>query len=273
MRRKKAASAPARGRSQKAKIKGNVHHLPQAPALDKLAEHAEAIRALGKQTMENIVEIGRRLTECRATLKQNGEWCAWLKNEFDWSDQTARRFIHAHEQLPGLNKLLSRKFPISALYLLAAPSTPEEARTEIIERVEAGEPVSVAEVKQTIAAQRAAVGVEDEVEDEQQAEVRQPEVREIDPPVEVEAEQQPAEVREPEVRKSDLSVAERARMIVSILVDLAKSDDDDAKVDLLGAVIDVLRAKRGSDSLQLVRQGIALIEAALEQINTHAKPN
>jgi hypothetical protein len=115
-----------------------------------LVKHAAEIRRLNKQTMENIVEIGRRLSECRAIFKKNGEWCAWLKDELDWSDQTARRFIHVYEQLPELNKLLSRQFPISALYLLAAPSTPAKARAEIIERAQTGETVSVAEVKRRI---------------------------------------------------------------------------------------------------------------------------
>jgi Protein of unknown function (DUF3102) len=123
------------------------------PANRKLDEHAVAIRALSKQTFQNIAEIGRRLNECRAILKQDGGWQAWLKNEFEWSDQQARRFIHVYEQAPKLNKLLSRNFdfPISALYLLAAPKTPEAARTEIAERVQAGEVVSVDEVKRTIA--------------------------------------------------------------------------------------------------------------------------
>ena len=41
--------------------------------------------------------------------------------------------------------------PVSSLYLLAAPSTPKEARTEIIQRAEAGEKISGATVKETIA--------------------------------------------------------------------------------------------------------------------------
>jgi hypothetical protein len=41
--------------------------------------------------------------------------------------------------------------PVSSLYLLAAPSTPEAARDAIIERAQGGEPVSVAEVKRVIA--------------------------------------------------------------------------------------------------------------------------
>jgi hypothetical protein len=123
------------------------------PTDSDLTEHAAAIHKLSKQTMENIVEIGCRLSECKRIIKERGEsWSDWLKREFEWSDQTARRFIHVYEQLPGLNKLLSRQFPISALYLLAAPRTPPEARDEIVERAQAGEPVSVADIKQTIEA-------------------------------------------------------------------------------------------------------------------------
>jgi hypothetical protein len=113
-----------------------------------LTEHADAIRRLGKQC---IVEIGRRLSECRRIIKERGEsWSDWLEREFEWSDQQARRFIHVYKQLSGLNKLLSEDFPVSALYLLAAPSTPAEARSEIAERAQAGERISGAKVKQAI---------------------------------------------------------------------------------------------------------------------------
>src|SRR5262245_58694432 len=100
-----------------------------APAVTILAEHAAAIRALGKQTVENIVEIGYLLTEAKAeTKKLGGSWGNWLEAEFKWSDQQARRFIHVFERKSQLNKLLSADLPVSALYLLAAPSTPTEAR-------------------------------------------------------------------------------------------------------------------------------------------------
>jgi hypothetical protein len=36
-----------------------------------LAEHVKAIAELGRQTVENIVEIGRRLKACRELLKEN----------------------------------------------------------------------------------------------------------------------------------------------------------------------------------------------------------
>src|SRR5262245_43895517 len=116
-----------------------------------LAKHAAEIRRLGKQTVENLIEIGRHLVEAKAEVKKlGGSWGDWLEHEFNWSDQQARRLIHVFERKSELNKLLNSDFPVSALYALAAPSTPNEARDEIIERAQAGETVLVAEVKRTI---------------------------------------------------------------------------------------------------------------------------
>lgn len=115
-----------------------------------LAEHAVAIRALGKQTAENIVEIGRRLVECRDRHLDHGQWLPWLEREFQWSRQTADNFIHVYEARAKLPKFGNLSLPLSGLYLLTAPSTPEPAKTEIIERAEAGESLPVAEVKRVV---------------------------------------------------------------------------------------------------------------------------
>jgi DUF3102 family protein len=116
-----------------------------------LAEHAAAIRRLGKRAIEDVIEIGRHLVEARAEVKKlGGSFTDWLKAEFDWEQAQAYNFIHVYERQSELTKFVNSDLPISALYLLAAPSTPEEARTEIITRAEAGETVPVAEVKRTI---------------------------------------------------------------------------------------------------------------------------
>src|SRR5262249_20842614 len=70
--------------------------------------------------------------------------------EFKWSDQQARRFMHIFERKSELNNLLNTDLPVSALYLLAAPSTPKEARNEISERAHAGEKVKVGKVKRVV---------------------------------------------------------------------------------------------------------------------------
>lgn len=114
-----------------------------------LAGHAAEIRRLGKRVLADYVEIGGRLAECRTILKEDGGWRAWLDSELKLSPQTAGRFIHIYEQRSNLEHL---NVPVSVVYMLAAPSTPPEARDEIVERTQAGEPVSVAEVRQTIEA-------------------------------------------------------------------------------------------------------------------------
>lgn len=119
------------------------------PADSVLAEHAAAIRALGKRVIADVIEIGRRLTDAKA-IAGHGNWLPWLEREFGWSEKTAERFMSVHMLGGKFDNLSNMTLPVSGLYLLAAPSTPEEARDAIIDRAQAGEPVSVAEIKRTI---------------------------------------------------------------------------------------------------------------------------
>jgi hypothetical protein len=120
-----------------------------ATADEQLAQRAQAIRVLGKRTIANVIEIGHHLVEAK-TLCGHGNWLPWLDREFGWSDKQAERFMQMHSMLGKFDKLSNLDVPMSALYLLASPSTPEAVRQEVIERVERGEKVSVAEVSETI---------------------------------------------------------------------------------------------------------------------------
>jgi hypothetical protein len=113
-----------------------------------LAEHATVIRAIGKRIVADIIEIGQRLTECKAMLR-HGNWLGWLDREFGWSEMTALRFMQVHE-LGKSNNLLDSHLPMSGLYLLARPSTPEAVRDNILKRDKSGEAFSVAEIKKAI---------------------------------------------------------------------------------------------------------------------------
>lgn len=123
--------------------------LQSAASEFKLAEHADAIRALGKQTVANIIEIGCRLTDAK-NIAGHGNWLPWLDREFGWKEQTARNFMRAYELSLKSPKFADLALPLSGLYLLAAPSTPPEAHDEIIERAEAVEALPVAEVKRVV---------------------------------------------------------------------------------------------------------------------------
>jgi Protein of unknown function (DUF3102) len=113
-----------------------------------LAFNADLIKQLCKKTRENIIAIGHHLTKCQGRLG-HGAWLPWLEREFGWSDQTARNFMRVYEMSKSKN-FLNLDLPVSSLYLLAAPSTAEEARTEVIERVSSGEALRHADVKEII---------------------------------------------------------------------------------------------------------------------------
>jgi hypothetical protein len=113
-----------------------------------LREHAEAIRHLGKRTVNQVVEIGQRLTECKRIVGR-GNWLPFLEREFGWSERTARNFMRLSDMAKS-ETVSDLNLPFRALYLLAAPSTPKEVRAEVIARSKAGETVSVAEVGKAI---------------------------------------------------------------------------------------------------------------------------
>ncbi len=116
-----------------------------------LAEHAEVIRTLGKRVVADVIEIGRRLTDAKARC-QHGNWLPWLEREFGWTDKTAERFMSASQLFGGkIDKLSNLDIPVSGLYLLAQPSLPPEVRTEVIDRAEAGERFTHAQVKAMVA--------------------------------------------------------------------------------------------------------------------------
>jgi Protein of unknown function (DUF3102) len=116
-----------------------------------LTAHITAIRTLGKQTIANVIEIGRRLTECKKLVSAR-DWGCWLDKEFRWSERHARNFMYAYELAESKSENFSElDLPISAIYLLAAPSTPEPVRAEILGRAKAAEKVKHKEIKRKIA--------------------------------------------------------------------------------------------------------------------------
>jgi hypothetical protein len=110
---------------------------------------AGEIRRLGQQTIENVLTIGQHLIEVKARLG-HGHFGPWLAAEFGWTDRTALRFMQCYEFVssnPTPMSDLVRHLDPTGLYELAAPSTPESARQEVLDRVKQGGLVSTAEVK------------------------------------------------------------------------------------------------------------------------------
>jgi len=108
-----------------------------------IKERAARIHELAKRTAESIVLIGQWLSEVKERLG-HGQWLPWLEHEFGWSEQTARNFINVYRAFKSTN-FGDLAIDVSALYLIAAPKTPDPVRREIIGRAQAGEYMTHAE--------------------------------------------------------------------------------------------------------------------------------
>jgi hypothetical protein len=126
--------------------------IPQAQqaALDK---HAAAIREcaerIRKRSLDELVEIGRHLAEVKKILG-HGNFLPWLKHEFDWSEDTAERYIALHalkQQIPHEQNL---GLTVTALAALGRSTTPPGAVDAVVEKVRAGDRPTVSEVRATI---------------------------------------------------------------------------------------------------------------------------
>jgi hypothetical protein len=111
-------------------------------------ERETLIREMAKRTAQGIVLIGQWLTEVKEQLP-HGEWLPWLKDEFGWSRMTAERFMQVHEKFK-MHNLCNLEIDVSALYLIAAPSTPDIVVHEVIERAEKGEPMTRAKAEEIL---------------------------------------------------------------------------------------------------------------------------
>lgn len=112
-----------------------------------LEKHVAQIRRLVKRTVEDVVEIGRLLTECKQ-LVGHGHWLPWLKREFGWSEATALNSMRVYELSQSRN-FADLNAGLSIVYLLAAPATPEAALDEIFEQA-ATAPISIMDARAII---------------------------------------------------------------------------------------------------------------------------
>lgn len=93
-----------------------------------------------RRTAQDIIEIGQKLIDVKQHLG-HGKFGLWLRLEFEWTDRTARQFMRVAEAFKSEN-FSDLDFAPSALYLLAAPSTPDEVRREALERAYQGESIT-----------------------------------------------------------------------------------------------------------------------------------
>ncbi|NJO42416.1 MAG: DUF3102 domain-containing protein [Cyanobacteria bacterium CRU_2_1] len=122
--------------------------LPQAQR-EIVQQRTGEIRERLQRSAQDIWEIGQRLADVRATLR-HGQFDAWLKAEFGWSRRTAYNFINVYETFQERANLAQIDIATSALYLLAAPSTPSDVRETSLREAREGKKITHKDLRDRI---------------------------------------------------------------------------------------------------------------------------
>lgn len=113
-----------------------------------LEGRAARIKERVHRTRQDLIGIGEELIGAKAELG-HGQFGAWLEAEFAWSDRFARDLMNVAQVFKS--EVTSDLYiPQTALLVLAAPSVPESAREEAIERASNGEHIGTKEVREII---------------------------------------------------------------------------------------------------------------------------
>jgi len=110
-----------------------------AETMSFIQQQTGKIRSLMKRTAQDIIEIGQKLIEVKQRLG-HGQYRKWIASEFGWGKSTANSFENVARQFADVQNLDA--FAPSALYELAAPSTPKTAREEAISLAQTGNKIS-----------------------------------------------------------------------------------------------------------------------------------
>ncbi|MEL6437959.1 MAG: DUF3102 domain-containing protein [Cyanobacteria bacterium J06621_8] len=127
-----------------------------------IEEATAAIRERLRKAAQDIWEIGRMLSDVQSKL-QRGQFDDWIKTEFDWSRRTAYKFISVFKRFDNSVNLEEVNIATSALYLLAAESTPDEVREEFILKAQEGEKVTHQQVLKVVRKAKGKVGENDSI--------------------------------------------------------------------------------------------------------------
>jgi hypothetical protein len=96
-----------------------------------LPERAQRIRDLVGVARTCIIEIGRELIAAKAKVG-HGEWLPWLKDEFDWGETTAWKYMQVAKAFKSSlgEDFTGLTIDATALYALSAPDVPQGRATK-----------------------------------------------------------------------------------------------------------------------------------------------
>lgn len=112
---------------------------------------ADIIKSINSRTKSHYIETGRDLIRAVEIL-EHGRLGQWLKDNFGWSNSTARNYMNAAKLVDKCAKVADLQ--PSAVMALSAPSVPRSVEIEVLAELEAGNKPTVAAIKAKIKAAR-----------------------------------------------------------------------------------------------------------------------
>lgn len=122
--------------------------------IQSLENRAVAIEAHAKTTVGSILAMGRELNAARQVFGENDKaFGQWREGRLPWlQSRTALNFMQVDSRFGDQdllrNNFVVNQFAPTILYLLSAPSTPDEVVEQVIEKAENGETVTAKKVKE-----------------------------------------------------------------------------------------------------------------------------
>lgn len=109
-----------------------------AKAIVKTQDRVRRVRA------EGVLAIGKELAAVQSRLADHhdGVFTKWIKERCGFTPKSAYRVIRAYRVFGSCDNLSQLKFDASALYILSAKSTPEDATAEALKLAEQGEHIT-----------------------------------------------------------------------------------------------------------------------------------
>ena len=127
-----------------------------------LDEAENKIRGYHRLVLKNVVAIGEALVDVKSRVRP-GRYTEFVTYRLGWTERAAQRFVSVYQmfsKLPvtqsldgktdNLSGLDDLHIPISAVYLVAQPSTPEEVRAQVLEMAARPSGVSLKETRRII---------------------------------------------------------------------------------------------------------------------------
>ena len=137
-----------------------------------LEKHAETIRSIQHRTRktlaEAVVRMGAVLAQAQSQLAKHGDgtFAKWVRDRCGISKSTAYRAIAVHEAF-GDRPTVGQTFEPTALYVLSAPSTPEEATEEALDLAGKGELITAKKAREIVKQHTVVDDEDDQDEDDQ----------------------------------------------------------------------------------------------------------